>query len=330
MMDVHRMRHIVDVAATGALPDVAHHAMRRWEGSSLAYVRSSANHVFRITLDGRPCYLRLTHTLERSREAIVAELDFVQHVSHAGVLVALPLPSAASSLIEEVEADGERYYAVVFEGLTGNEYDPEELDAAHYRTWGRMLARVHQASRAFPPTTARPTWQDVIRATRDALPAEERSLAQRLDTGLAWLQGLSLQPNDTGLLHGDCELDNLVWAEGRCQVLDFESAMYAPYTVDIAITLEDVWQTQDDRREHWIAAFCDGYREVSPLPIGFPDMSEPIRSLLLATKLARLMLAYRAYPRPVDAEHPSWLANMQARHSQWIATKRASLALESP
>ncbi len=90
MMDVHHMRHIVDEVATGTLPDVAFQAMRRWDGSSLEHVRSSANHVFRITLDGRPCYLRLTHSLERSREGIAAELDFVQHVSRAGVPVALP------------------------------------------------------------------------------------------------------------------------------------------------------------------------------------------------------------------------------------------------
>src|SRR5690242_1057423 len=106
MMDIHHMRHIVDVAATGALPDVAYDAMRRWDGSSLEHVRSSANHVFRITLNGKTCYLRLTHTLERSREGIAAELEFVQHVTRAGVSVAPPLPSVNASLVEDVEADG--------------------------------------------------------------------------------------------------------------------------------------------------------------------------------------------------------------------------------
>ncbi len=59
-------------------------------------------------------------------------------------------------------------------------------------------------------------------------------------------------------------------------------------------------------------------------------MAQQMQSLLLATKLGRLIVAYRAYPRPVDAAHPAWLARMQARHIQWIADKRAALALESP
>ena len=50
MMDVQRMRLIVDEVEQGALPDVARAAALRWcepdEVSSLRYVRSSANHLF--------------------------------------------------------------------------------------------------------------------------------------------------------------------------------------------------------------------------------------------------------------------------------------------
>jgi Ser/Thr protein kinase RdoA (MazF antagonist) len=149
MMDVQRMRRIVDVIESGALPAVAQEAARRWQGEALHYVRSSANHVFRFSLrDGETCYLRLTPAAERSRAAIQAELEFIEHVAHDGMAVARPLPSVAGELIEEVQdapdslriggpSDTQRYYAVVFEGLQGRQLELEELHEAHFRAWGR-------------------------------------------------------------------------------------------------------------------------------------------------------------------------------------------------
>lgn len=95
MMDIRRMRHIVDEVEAGALPDVVQAAALRWcepgEIGSLTYVRSSANHIFRFLLEGRPHYLRLAHDAERRRSAIAAELRFVQHVARTGLAVARPV-----------------------------------------------------------------------------------------------------------------------------------------------------------------------------------------------------------------------------------------------
>jgi hypothetical protein len=81
MMDVQVMRAVVDVLESDALPDVASKAVARWDGADLRYVRSSANHVFRFRRAGETCFLRLTPASERSREAIEAELAFVEHVA---------------------------------------------------------------------------------------------------------------------------------------------------------------------------------------------------------------------------------------------------------
>ena len=141
MIDVQRMRQIVDDVEQGVAPGVAQAAVRGWSApgaeeaaiGSLHYVRSSANHIFRFRHEGRLCYLRLAHAAEREPSALAAELDFVRHVAQAGVAVALPIASTKGRLIEEVVSQGQRYWAVVFEGLQGQQFECEELDEAGYR-----------------------------------------------------------------------------------------------------------------------------------------------------------------------------------------------------
>src|SRR5215472_17112290 len=103
MMNVQTMRRVVDEVQASRVPRVAAAAAVRWDGSDLAHVRSSANHVFRFARNGRTLYLRLTPESERGADAIRAELDFVLHTAAAGLMVARPLPSAAhGALVEDV------------------------------------------------------------------------------------------------------------------------------------------------------------------------------------------------------------------------------------
>lgn len=330
MMDVQLMRHIVDDVERGVLPGVAQVAAARWSGQesvdALIYVRSSANHLFRFQHEGCPCFLRLAHAAERRPSFIAAELDFVQHVAGTGLAVARPVPSANGLLIEEVSSAGQRYYAVVFEGLRGSQLELDDLDEAQYRAWGQALALVHRASQTFPPHPARSTWHDQIRAALRTLPPEETAIAQTLTSGLQWLESLALKEQEYGLIHGDFELDNLIWDGLRVQALDFDDAAYAWYAVDIAVALQDVWLAGDigdassAQRIMW---FTEGYAALRPLPDGLPESMPRLLTLLLAVKVARLLHAYATTTD--DDTHPTWLAQMRTRHQRWLEAQRAAL-----
>ena len=344
MMDVHLMRHIVDDVERGALPDVAQTAAARWCGpggvDTLVYVRSSANHLFRFLHEGRPRFLRLAHEAERRPSSIAAELAFVQHVAGMGLAVAQPVASANGLLVEDVSCEGQRYYAVVFEGLRGRQLDLDDLDEAEYRAWGRALALVHRASQTFPAHPARPSWHDQMRAALHTLPPEETAVAQVLTAGLRWLETLAIPDQDYGLIHGDFELDNLIWDGQRVQALDFDDATYAWYAVDFAAALQDVWLASDmsdmsdmgdggdaskAQREQRIRWFAEGYAALRPLPGGLPEALPRLLTLLLAVKVARLL---RAYATTTDDSYPAWLARMRTSHQRWLEAKRAALIWE--
>ena len=333
MMDVQLMRHIVDDVERGVLPGVAQAAAERWSGQegvdTLVYVRSSANHLFRFQHEGRPCFLRLAHAAERRPSTIAAELDFVQHVAGTGLAVARPVASANGLLIEEVSSERQRYYAVVFEGLRSSQLELDDLDAARYRAWGQALALVHRASQTFPPHPVRSTWHDQIRAALRTLPPEETAVTQVLTSGLQWLDSLALKEQEYGLIHGDFELDNLIWDGQRVQALDFDDATYAWYAVDIAVALQDVWLAGDmddassAQRTQRITWLMEGYAALRSLPDGLPESIPRLRTLLLAVKVARLLRAYATTTE--DDAYPTWLAQMRTRHQRWLETQRAAL-----
>jgi Ser/Thr protein kinase RdoA (MazF antagonist) len=335
MMNVQHMRWIVDVTAAGGLPHAVREAARRWNADSVIHVRSSGNHVFRIVLpSGAIGYLRLTPAAQRSHAALQAELEFVHHVADSGLVVATPIPSEAGAFIEAIDdpessvSEARRHYAIVFSGLHGRQMEHDEMQEAYYRAWGRALAQLHRASQTFSYHSARPSWSDEIRQARSRLPASEGLVAHVLDAGASWLATMPVQPGEYGLIHGDSELDNLIWDDQQPQVLDFDSAVYAPYLVDIAIALQEVWSAETPDRDDHVAWFCDGYRELRPLQSGALESLPRLLTLLAAFKVAQLLDAYAPATTEEQAgttAEPPWLVRMRTRHQRWLDSQRATL-----
>lgn len=328
MMDVREMRRIVDVVTTGAIPEPAQEAAARWRGDSIVHVRSSINHIFRFRLpDKRIGYLRLTPVAQRSQGALASEIVFIEQAATTGIVVACPVRSAADVAIEAIGDAAHGYHAVVFEELTGQQLTLEGIGEMRFRAWGRTLARLHQVSQTLPVQPARPSWESEVHDARASLPAEETTAADILDATLAWLRTRPGHSEEYGLIHGDAELDNLIWDGARPQLLDFDSCIYAPYALDIAIALQDVWRAGGAERDTRVAWFSEGYSEIRPLPPTLREDMPQMQRALIAFKIACLLRAY-AHDRldsPTDPSDPLWLATMRTRHHKWLANQRAAL-----
>lgn len=322
------MRRIVDVVTSGALPGPAQGAARRWHGASLAHVRSSMNHIFRLRLpDERIGYLRLTPVAYRRPDALAAEMTFIEQVATAGVAVARPIRSVTGAYIETIDDAPQGYHAAVFEALAGRQFTLEDMDEMQFRAWGRTLAHLHQASQALQSPLGRPSWESDVRAARASLPAGESAAASILDATLAWLRAHPAHGEEYGLIHGDAELDNIIWDGERPQLLDFDSSVYAPYGLDIAIALQDVWRAAGDMRDDRIAWFSAGYSEIRPLPANLREEAPQMQRALVAFKIARLLHAYApgGLASPADTPEPMWLETLRARHRQWLADQHLAL-----
>jgi Ser/Thr protein kinase RdoA (MazF antagonist) len=91
----------------------------------------------------------------------------------------------------------------------------------------------------------------------------------------AALTHLGTQPAVYGLAHADLHLGNVLDHHGHARLLDFDDAAWAPYALDLAITVESF-------PEPLQPVLLDGYQAVRPLPDGY---EEHVAALLAGRRL---------------------------------------------
>jgi Ser/Thr protein kinase RdoA (MazF antagonist) len=107
------------------------------------YFRASANFIFMFKRESQACILRFTHASERTADAIQAELAYLQHLAAGGVPVGLPIRSLSGRDVESISTTLGMFHAVVFEMLSGEQFDVGDLSLAQFTRWGSALGELH-------------------------------------------------------------------------------------------------------------------------------------------------------------------------------------------
>ncbi|MDP6515801.1 MAG: phosphotransferase [Alphaproteobacteria bacterium] len=253
-------------------------ALRRWDlppGCSAMIVNRSENTTFRVDDPdtGGRWALRLHRSGYHSTLGIASELAWMTALRRdSGVLTSVPVPGRDGELIQDIASDDQSrpVHCVLFEWIEGTEPDPSAL-ADHFVELGEISARMHRHARgwtrpaAFERLTwdhdtalgARPhwgRWQDGLGLTPD-----RRALLERLSATLRRrLESFGKGPDRFGLIHADIRLANLLVAEGRIWVIDFDDCGFGWYLYDCAAALSFIEDRPD--ASDLIAAWLEGYR----------------------------------------------------------------------
>ena len=114
----------------------------------------------------------------------------------------------------------------------------------------------------------------------------------------------------SGTLHGDFELDNLRWLDGRPVAFDADEARTGPYVQDIAAAVRDLVGDTPGQVEHpaLLAAFLTGYRGVRPLAY------DEVAALELhsAAVAVRLLVAIAHLEDDPAADEQQWSVDLRA------------------
>ena len=229
-------------------PDGLREIVERWGGDreSIRPLRGSTNHgLYRFSRDGCPLVLRLSRQAHRDRRHIEEELAWVRFLDTGGVAVPPPVPSLAGRWVESVEHPEEGPCCAVAlhqaHGLRVGYAPGRAWGEALFAEWGRTAGRIHALSRSFAsPSGFRRHVLDgeaLSDCARDALPAAERRVADRLRALWREIAVLPADAESYGMIHGDLTAANLLWRDGRVVVLDFDNCGWAWYAYDLAITL---------------------------------------------------------------------------------------------
>jgi Ser/Thr protein kinase RdoA (MazF antagonist) len=276
---------LVEVARTvdpdGSSP-LALRLAQPWGSRQARFLRSSANHVF-VCDNGI-----LRFRPEVSGSAVDRAADVASRL--AGY-VASPI----QSLEGELAAHAHGYVAAMFVAVGGRQVDEESLTPHLARAWGRALARLHDQASGLDPSPAVPSW---LEAVADA--AASLSRPETVDE----LRRLPTSDALVGVVHGDPELDNVIWnANGDPVFVDVDDVSRSWFAADVCFALRDF------EGSPLSDAFVAGYRESRPLTdeeLTWLPLFRRAHALVTLAGLERIL-------EPVADDWPDWAKALSMR-----------------
>ena len=311
------------VRADGSSP-VAEQILERWvyDRGSVKFFRSSANFIYRFQDQERIRFLRFADASERSRDVIDSEMDILEAVAAAGIVVATPVASKYGNAVETVDTEWGTFHAVVFSALEGEQFEFDDLAVSDFRQWGAALGGLHAVMSALTTTPRRSTWSDHVAFVGNYLPADSPALRAEFTDIVTSLSLLPTTQDTHGLIHFDFELDNLVWRGETIGILDFDDCSLLWYAADVAFALRDLFEAGADTRDPRFRAFVDGYREIYPLS---EESITYVPSFLRFVHLLSYARIARAMDLTAEAEYPEWLLRLSGKLLDRMAAYRASI-----
>lgn len=308
---------------TGRSP-IADRIAAAWdvEPGSFVHFRSSANVIFKGRgVDGERVVLRFASEGERSEAGTLREVGLLDWLADAGVTVPVPRPSLDGPAVRTLETPHGAFIAALFGEIPGTIRTVEDLGVEDYRLWGGTVGQLHMLLRESPIGTA-PQPAAVQGAIASALRPNSGlpgSIAQAARRLKQLLLSTPPDPNDGyGLIHGDLELDNLIWDGGGIAIIDFDGANESWTMLDIAKALDEPFALGLAVDSAEIQAFLRGYREHYPLLAEHLALLPEFRTAL--DLIAYLVLARSVDLEPADADAGAeWMTELIRRFRERMA-----------
>ena len=326
MMKLSTMLKVDSTVDTQGQSRIAEHILKQWEhdSGSAQFFRSSTNFLYIFHKGGERYFLRFADSVERTRVVIEAEMALLSFLASKGMAVTTPFASKNGRSVETVETDLGTFHAVVFAQLRGIQVDIKELSAAQFEVWGATLGKLHALMHQYqaPSLSARETWKDHMKMVRNYLPRDESNIKAECENLTSFLATLPVTEMNYGLIHGDFELDNLMWQNDTIAMFDFDDCSYYWYVADVAFALRDLFETGIDLSHTSFRAFIHGYSEHYHLDealISHLPMWMRLVNLITYAKLVRAMDLAN------NQDYPEWCTSLLFKLENKMQNYKASL-----
>lgn len=265
------------------LEAAARAALLRWNVSdaTLELIKHRENAVFRVEHNGHKAALRLHRHGYHTDDELRSELQWMQALANAGVLVPNVIPADSGELFVNYTADGlpGELQIDLFEWIDGRPLgsvedgvaDPAAIEST-YRAIGELAARVHNqaVSWKLPRGFVRHAWDAEGLAGAEpfwgqfwklgsASKAEAELLAQSRERVFADLDRLAKSPGSYSMIHADFAPENVMVNGEEVRLIDFDDAGFGWHLFELATSLYFIrGESFYDNAKHALIA---GYRK---------------------------------------------------------------------
>lgn len=237
----------------------------------LRYWRSSAAHVFVIPPGGDArgvLYARFAPAGSTAGARLQCGAQLHARLNDAGAPVADLVRSRGGRAAELVQTPLGEMAVCVVRRVDGEELDVDELDADAAAAWGAALGRFHQPAgrvESVGPQEHADVFARLVSHPNQDLADAAQALKVLLE---------SQEPGPLVMGHGDFELDNLRWSQGKATCFDLDESGVMPAAADVASAVRDLIGTCPGSPEHpeLLEAFLTGYGQKSGLAVGVGEL----------------------------------------------------------
>ena len=256
--------------------DIYQEALRRFGFDRGTAIGGFESYVYECERDGESFIMKITHTIRRSPQYIMGELDFVSYLKSQGVPTSSAIPSTEGQLIETIDGEKGMFLAYVFEKAQGMLVGRKNWNPGLFHNLGRLMGRIHSLSKDFEPSNEsfrRQQWhEEETLKIEKYVPRSESVVHQNALMLMERLHALPKDRHSYGLTHGDLHQRNFFWHEGVISPFDFDDCVYSWFASDIAIALYcaarhdmsssvDPWTDMDRATfvQYFLKHFMSGY-----------------------------------------------------------------------
>lgn len=231
--------------------------------------------IYECERDGREYILRVSHTgLRRSKEQLLAEMDYINYMADNGVPAARAVRSPQGNMIESADSNP-LFAGALFEKARGHRPKRELWQPKFIQQYGETVGRMHRLTKSYqaPGGFRRPDGMaDLEGFAEKFLPPSEKEVIHEWNQLLDYLRTLPKGTDEYGLIHQDLHGGNFfVDDAGSMTIFDFDDSQYFWFIHDIAMCLLYVVPHHCEKPEDlsnadlFMEHFMTGYRRENQL-----------------------------------------------------------------
>lgn len=286
------------------------------EDADFRFCSDTENTVFRVDTAVSTYTCRISAADPKSTAEVLGELHWLAALRQAtDLLVPEPVKTKDGRFIQEIEMEGVsgKRQVVLFHWLAGRPLRTY-INRKNVRQMGRIMATLHQHARNFhfPAGAEREDddwlgmghWPNTNAHARSVLSDDDIALCEATAQKVAKVIDQVDTTQHFGLIHSDLHFYNCLYCQGDVGVIDFDDCQIAPFSNDLAITMNYIEERTDGAQLR--DAFLCGYEEIRPLP---PSLDTEMKAFQIerSLRLIRWVLSwptidYQPFGRAVIAE----------------------------
>jgi Ser/Thr protein kinase RdoA (MazF antagonist) len=198
--------------------------------------------VYEYELGKKRCILKITHSIRRSAEYIMGELDWLNYLADNGVSVSKALPSKHGNMVEVIKDEDKSYFlATAFKKAKGRFPNKKEWNSALFQRWGRTMGKMHALTKDYKLANSafkRQEWhEEECLKTNKYIPSSQPIVIKKFRNLIKHLHSLPKDRDSYGLVHNDLHNWNFFINNEKITVFDFDDCEYNWFANDIAIAL---------------------------------------------------------------------------------------------